>query len=173
MITQYKGCVITCNLECDVNIHTVQLLYGVIIVRKLLRHASSLIKSTEDLCTTYIKPAMTDNHTTWFGFYPMTCYFWEKNGLNVICSHVHYFFYSSHTTYKKLYRLLLIDKHLVPSHHIRTYLWCHNIPNHYDVTGRPVTSSCPLFAAGVVMTTLLTSLTTTKWYPMVQYPSST
>ncbi len=72
----------------------------------------------------------------------------------------HYFFYSSHTTYTKMCRLLLIDKMFVPSHHIRTYVWCHNIPNHGDVTGSFVTSSCTSFAAGVVMTPLLTSLTT-------------
>ncbi len=57
---------------------------------------------------------------------------------------------------------------MVPSHHIRAYLWCHNIPNHCDVIGSSVTSSCPLFAAGIVMTPLLTSLTTTKclWQQM-------
>ncbi len=74
-----------------------------------------------------------------------------------------YFFYSSHTTYSKICRLLLIHKMLVPSHNIRAYLWCHNIPNHCDVTSSYVTSSYPLFAAGVVMTPLLTSLTTTKY----------
>ncbi len=106
-----------------------------------------------------ITVCLTDNHTTWFGFYPMICYF---TGLNVICSHVHYFLYSSHTTYTKMCTLLLIDKMLMPSHHIRAYLWCHNISNHYDVIDSSVTSSCPLFAAGVVMTPLLMSLTTTK-----------
>ncbi len=68
------------------------------------------------------------------------------------------FFYISHTTYTKMCRLLLIHKMVVPSHHIRAYLWCHNIPNHCDVTYSTVTSLCPLFAAGVVMTPLLTSL---------------
>ncbi len=78
------------------------------------------------------------------------------------------FFYSSHTTYTKMCRLLLIHKLLVPSHHIREYLACHNIPNHCDVTGSSVTSPCPLFAGGVVMTPLLTLLTKTKcsWQQM-------
>ncbi len=98
------------------------------------------------------------------------------------------FFYSSHTTHTKMCRLLLIHKMVVPSHHIRAYLWCHNIPNHCDFTGSTVTS-CPLFDAGVVMTPLLTSLQQqnahgNRWqipalwgsapqYPMVPYPSST
>ncbi len=85
-------------------------------------------------------------------------------------------------------RSLLIHKMVVPSHHIRAYL-CHNIPNHCDVTGSTVTSSCPLFAADVVMTPLLTSLQQqnahgNRWqipalwgsapqYPKVPYPSST
>ncbi len=78
------------------------------------------------------------------------------------------YFYSSHTTCTKMCRLLHIHDILVSSHHISVYLWCHNIPNHCDVTGSSVTSSCPLFVAGVVMTPLLTSLTTTKcsWQQM-------
>ncbi len=72
------------------------------------------------------------------------------------------FCYSNHTTYTKMCRCLLIHKMLVPSHYIRAYLWCHNIPNHCDVTGSSMTSSYPLFVADVVMTSLLTSITTTK-----------
>ncbi len=59
-------------------------------------------------------------------------------------------------------RLLLIHKMLVPSHHIWAHLLRHNIPNHCDVIGSSVTSLCPLFDAGVVMTPVLMSLTTTK-----------
>ncbi len=107
----------------------------------------------------------------------------------VICSHVHYYFYSSHATYTKMCRLLLIDKILVPSHYIRAYiymmsqhsksLWCHRYLCDiimsivccwccHGTIGGSVTSSCPLFAAGVVMTPLLMSLTTTKcsWQQM-------
>ncbi len=133
---------------------------------------------------------LTTTYTTWFGFCPMISCFIESNGLIVIYTHVHYFFYSSHITYTKMCRLLIIHNNVVPSYHIRVYLWCHNIPNHSDVTGSSVTSSCQLFAASVVMTPLLTSPTTTKrtwqqmadpWivggsapqYPMVQYISST
>ncbi len=64
---------------------------------------------------------LTDTHTTWFGVHPMISYFIEYNGLIVICSDVHYF-YSSHTTYTEMRKILLIDKMLVPSHHIRAYL---------------------------------------------------
>ncbi len=74
-----------------------------------------------------------------------------------------FFFYSSHTTYTKMCRLLLIHKLLVSYHNI----FGHH-PNHCDITSSSVTSSCPLFAAGVVMTPLLMSLTTTKcsWQQM-------
>ncbi len=72
------------------------------------------------------------------------------------------FCYSNNTTYTKMCRLLLIHKIVVPSHHIRAYLWCHTISNHCDVKGSSVTSSCPLFAVGVIITALLMSLTTTK-----------
>ncbi len=75
---------------------------------------------------------LTDKHPTWFSFYSMMSYFIDKNGLIVICSHVHYF-YSSHTTYIKMCRLLLYHKMVVLLHHIRAYLWCHTIPNHCDV----------------------------------------
>ncbi len=72
------------------------------------------------------------------------------------------FCYGRHTTYTNMCRLLLIHKMLVLSHHVRAYLWYHNIPNHCDIMGSSVTWSCPLFAADVVMTPLLMSLTTTK-----------
>ncbi len=75
------------------------------------------------------------------------------------------------TTYTKMCRLLLIHKMLVSSYHIRAHLWCHNIPNHCDVTSSSVTSSCPLFAAGVVMTPFIVDVTNNKML-MVTYGRS-
>ncbi len=76
--------------------------------------------------------------------------------------HVLVFFYSSCTTYTKMYRLSHIVNISVTWHHIRIYLWCHYIPDHSDVTGSSLWHHVDLWCCHDIIANVSQSLTTTK-----------